>query len=88
MYTYVDLKYIIRYLSNKSTFFQYYERISIWGLLAWQATYKFLCGNKNTLIERKVSCKGCRKYRVHGLSLAESLAGKKRGLSSSSWALL
>lgn len=88
MYTYVDLKYTIRYLSNKSAFFQYYERILIWGLLAWQATYKFPCGNKNTLIGRKGSCKGYRKYRVHGLSLAESLAGKKRGLSSSSWALL
>ena len=45
-------------------------------------------GKENPFIDRKGSWEGYSKQRVHGFSLAESLSGKKRSLSSSCWALL
>ena len=43
---------------------------------------------ENTFIGRKRELGGYCKHRLLGFSLAESLPGRKRGLSSSSWALL
>jgi len=41
-----------------------------------------------TLMKRKGSWEGYSEQKAHGSSLAEKLPGKKRGLSSFSWALL
>ena len=62
----------------------------IWGLQAWQATYKplQLQGKESTFMEGRGHCEDCSPQRALGFSLAQFLKQKKRILSSSSWALL
>ena len=65
------------------------SRIAIWDLQPWQATCKCQHSKgRRMLIKRGREFAGATVNRVLGLSLAESLPGKKSSLSSSCWVLL